>query len=71
MKWSPVLHGVAAIAAFLGLLSLFGAWIATSQGSFFGLSEEHLFNDTMSLLLVSVTFGIATLVNIHQEKRRR
>ena len=69
MKWSPILHVVAAIAGIVGTLALFGAWIATPNGSFLGFSEEHLFNDAMSLLLVSIAFGIGTLIHLRQEKK--
>ena len=58
-----------AIAGVLGLLSLFGAWLATAKGTALGLSESHLFNDTMSLLLVSVAFGVGTLIHMQQEKK--
>ena len=58
IKWSPILHGIAFVSGIIGILALIGAWIATTQGSFLGLSEEHLFNDAKSLLLVSVAFGI-------------
>ena len=67
MKWSPILHGISAIAGIVGALALIGAWIATSQGTFMGFSEGHLFNDAMSLLLVSVAFGIGTLIHLKEE----
>ena len=68
MTWSPILHGISAVAGIIGVLALFGAWIATFNGSFLGRSEEHLFNDTISLLLVSIAFGIGTLIHIKEEK---
>ena len=67
MKWSPILHGISAITGVLGLLAIFGAWIATANGSFLGVSEQHLFNDAMSLLLASVAFGIGTLIHLKEE----
>ena len=68
MKWSPILHGIAAVAGILGLLAFIATGIATFQGSFLGLSEEHLFNDTKSLFLASIAFGIGTLIHLKQEK---
>ncbi len=69
MKWSPILHGISAIAGVFGMLAIFGAWIATSNGSFLGMSEQHLFNDAISLLLASVAFGIGTLIHLKEEGR--
>jgi len=69
MKWSPILHAVAAIAGILGVLALFTAWIAAYQGSFFGFSEEHWFNDAKSLFLASIAFGIGTLIHLKEEKK--
>ena len=68
IKWSPILHKIAYSSGVLGVLMLFGAWIATYQGSFLGMSEEHLFNDVKSLLLVSIAFGIGTLIHRTEEK---
>jgi len=70
MKWSKLLHGVAAVAGVIGVLALFAAWIAAWQGSFLGMSEEHLFNDAKSLLLASIAFGIGTLVHQHDKKKK-
>jgi len=70
MKWSPTLHMVAFVLGILGLLALIGAWIATSDGNFLGLSEGHLFNDAIALLLGSIAFGIGTLVHQNEERRK-
>ena len=70
MKWSPILHIVSAITGVIGVLALIGAWIATFNGSFLGLSEQHLFNDAMALLLVSVAFGIGTLIHQNEERKK-
>ena len=69
MKLSPILHNIAWISGVLGALALVAAWIATFSGSFLGLSEEHLFNDAKTLLLVSIAFGIGTLIHHNEEKR--
>ena len=69
MKWTPILHGIAATAGIVGTLALFAAWIAAVNGSFLGLSEEHFFNDAKSLLLASVAFGVGTLIHQKQEEK--
>ena len=71
IKWSPILHGIAFSTAMVGVLALVGAWIATARGTFLGVSEEHLFNDAISLLLVSIAFGIGTLMHQNEEKLSR
>ena len=69
MKWSPILHGIAAIAGVLGVLTLVAAWIAGS-GTFLGFTQAHLFEDTKTLLLVSIAFGIGTLIHLKEERRK-
>jgi len=64
MKWSPILHGISAIAGIIGALALIAAWIAGS-GTLFGLTQAHFFEDAKALLLVAIAFGIGTLV--HQD----
>ena len=70
MKWSPILHGFAAIAGIVGTLSLLAAWIA-ADGTFLGFTQAHFFEDAKALLLVSIAFGIGTLVHLHEEKMKR
>lgn len=71
MKCSPILHGISAIMGIVGFLALIGAWIATTQGSFLGLSEEHLFNDVKGLFLGAIAFGIGTLIHQHDESKNK
>ena len=68
-KWSPILHGVAAISAIVGALALIAAWIAGSE-TFLGLTQQHLFEDAKALLLVSIAFGIGTLIHLKEEQRK-
>jgi len=70
MRWSPVLHGIAAVSGILGLLALFSFWFGLLTGTtFLGNTPEHAFDDAVALLLVSIAFGIGTLVHQHEEER--
>ena len=69
MNWAPILHGVAAIAGTLGILALLAAWIVR-DGTFFGLSQAHYFEDAKGLLLVSIAFGIGTLIHLHGQMKK-
>lgn len=68
MKWSPILHTVAATAGVVGALALIAAWIA-GKGTFLGFPQEYLFEDAKALLLVSIAFGIGTLIHKQEEKQ--
>ncbi len=61
---------ISAVSSVTGALALIGTWIAGSDGTFLGLSEAHLFNDVVGLLLVSIAFGIATLIHQHDELKK-
>ena len=65
MKWSPLLHGIAAITGILGALALISSWLA-GTGTILGLSQNHLFNNATGLLLASIAFGIGTLIHMQQ-----
>jgi len=70
MKWSPTLHGISAIAGILGLLALFSFWFGLLTGTtFLGNTPEHAFDDAVALLLVSIAFGIGTLIHKNEERR--
>jgi len=69
MKWSPILHNIAAIAGIAGALSLVGAWIAGTNGLFLSMSQAHLFQDANGLLLTSIAFGVGSLIHMQQEKK--
>ena len=69
MKGSPVLHGISAIAGIAGILTLIGFWIAAANTGTNPFSQEHLYDDAIALLLVSIAFGIGTLIHLHEEKK--
>ena len=68
MKWSSLLHGIAATSAGVGFLALVAAWIAGEGGTFIGLSQQHFFNDSIGLFLLSIATGIGTLIHFQIEK---
>ena len=69
MKWSPILHGVAAISGILGVLALLSFWFGLATGTtFLGHTPEHAYNDAIALLLVSIAFGVGTLIHQRGEK---
>ena len=70
MKWSPILHNVAFVSGVIGVLALVAAWIATFNGGFLGQTETHFFEDAKTLLLVSIAFGIGTLIHQNEERRK-
>ena len=68
MKWSPILHGIAAVTGVVGLLSLLGFWIAAWNAGVNPFSPAHLYDDAIALLLVSIAFGVGALVHMRKEK---
>lgn len=68
MKWSPILHGISAIAGIVGVLVLIGFWIAALNEGTNPFSQEHLYRDAIALLLVSIAFGVGTLIHLKDEK---
>jgi len=71
MKWSPILHGISAIAGIVGVLALIGAWIAGGEGSVLGIDQAHLFEDAKGLFLASIAFGVGTLIHLQEEKGKK
>ena len=68
-KWSPILHWISFIAAMLGVTAFVGASIvALTNNPILGLSEKHLFNDTTSFFLMSIAFGLGTIIHMKLEK---
>lgn len=68
MKWSPILHGIAAISGILGFLALVIWWVVLFREGASPFSAEHLYDDAIALLLLSIAFGIGALVHQQQEQ---
>jgi len=71
MKWSPILHGISATAGVAGFLALVIWWIVLAKEGASPFSSEHLYNDAIALLLLSIAFGIGTLVHQWKEQKQR
>jgi len=69
MKWSPILHGISAISGIVGFLVLIGWWIVLAKAGTSPFSAEHLYDDAIALLLLSIAFGIGTLIHQKQEQK--
>jgi len=70
MKWSPILHGVAAISGVVGFLALIGWWIILWKQGSSPFSAGHLYDDAIALFLLSIAFGIGTLIHQRAEKEK-
>jgi len=69
MKWSPILHGISAISGIVGFLTLILWWIVLVREGADLLSPTHLYDDARALLLLSIAFGIGTLIHQREEKK--
>ncbi len=68
MKLSKLIHIVSIVIAILGPIMLIGAWSAGENGTFFGLSQTHLFNDAIVFELIAIAASVCTLVRLKLEK---
>ena len=68
MKLSKLIHLISILVGVVGALALFGAWSAGENGTFFGFSQGHLFNDAIVLELIAIAASICTLVRMQLEK---
>jgi len=68
MKKSSFIHGVSIVAGIWGALALIGAWIAGENGTVFGFSQQHCFNDAIVLTLISISAGVCALYRRQLEK---
>lgn len=68
MKLSKAAHLLSIVIGIAGAVCLFGAWAAGENGTFFGFSQAHLFNDAIVLELIAIAMAICTLVRLQLEK---
>lgn len=69
MKYSTITHGASIVFGILGGLALVGAWLAGEGGFFWGLSQQSLFNDAITLQLIAISAGVCTLIRQQLEKQ--
>ena len=61
MKKSSFIHGVSIVAGIWGALALIGAWLAGQNGTIFGFTQQHCYNDAIVLTLISISVGVCAL----------
>jgi len=70
MKWSPILHGIAFLSVMVGFLALVMWWIVLWKQGVSPFSAEHLYDDAVAFLLLSIVFGIGTLIHQRTENEK-
>ena len=68
MKKSSFIHGVSIVATLWGILALIGAWLAGENGTIFGFSAQHCYNDAIVLMLISISAGICAIYRRQLER---
>lgn len=71
MKKSSLMHAVSIATGILGFLALIGAWLAGENGTIFGFTQEHCYNDAIVLTLISISAGICALYRRQLERDGR
>ena len=69
MKLSKIFHVISALVGLVGVIMFFGAWSASTNGSAFGLSETHLFNDATALILIAIWLQLGTMHHMKLEEK--
>lgn len=71
MKKSTFIHGVSIVTGVWGMLALIGAWLAGQNGTIFGFTQQHCFNDAIVLTLISISAGVCALYRRQLEREGR
>ena len=71
MKKSTFIHGVSIVTGLWGMLALIGAWLAGQNGTIFGFTQQHCFNDAIVLTLISISAGVCALYRRQLEREGR
>ena len=70
MKYSTIAHGASIVFGIWGGLALVGAWFAGDEGSFWGFSQQHLYNDAIVLQLIAISAGVCALIRRQLEQNK-
>ena len=70
MKKSTLIHGVSIVTGIWGVLALIGAWLAGENGTIFGFTQQHCYNDAIVLTLISISAGVCAIYRRQLEKER-
>lgn len=70
MKKSAFMHDVSVVTAIWGFLALIGAWLAGDNGTVFGWSAAHCYQNATVLMLISVSAGVCALYRFHLEHNK-
>lgn len=71
MKKSSFIHGVSIVAGIWGALALIGAWLAGQNGTIWGFTQQHCYNDAIVLTLISISAGVCALYRRQLEREGR
>ncbi len=68
MTYSKVIHWASIVTAIWGALALVGAWLAGENGTIFGFTQQHCYNDAIVLTLISISAGICAIYRRQLER---
>lgn len=71
MIYSKVMHWVSIVTGIWGALALIGAWLAGENGTIWGFSQYHCYQDAIVLTLISISAGICAMYRRQLEKEGR
>ena len=71
MAYSKIIHVVSIVAGIWGALALTGAWLAGENGTIFGFTQQHCYNDAIVLTLISISAGICATYRRQLEQENR
>jgi len=71
MKKSIFIHGVSIITGIWGAFALIGAWLAGENGTIFGFTQQHCYNDAIVLTLISISTGVCAMYRRQLEREGR
>ena len=71
MKKSIFIHGVSIITGIWGAFALIGAWLAGENGTIFGFTQQHCYNDAIVLTLISISAGVCAMYRRQLEREGR